>query len=318
VITVLSYGPQGSEVVHDPDEISDVVARGDRLLWVDLSDPTDEDFATIDREFELHHLAMEDARKHGQRPKLELYPTHAFVVAYSRALCEVDLFVGPTWLVSVRGRNDTGETWSVDDARRRFERTSGTTFTVGFLLYSVLDEIVDGWFVALDAVEDELEAMEDRIFAEERLVEHDVQQDLFQLRRRLLLARRAVVPVRDVLSALLRREVRWIDDATLVLLQDVYDHVLRVADAIDTQRELMGNAVDAHLAIISNRMNEVMKTMTSWGAILLGATLIAGIYGMNFEHMPELGWAYGYPFALGLMGVLTLVGWAFFRRRGWL
>ncbi|HEX2039509.1 MAG TPA: magnesium/cobalt transporter CorA [Acidimicrobiales bacterium] len=318
MITVLSYGPQGSEVVHDPDEISDLVARGDRLLWVDLSDPTEDDFRTIDREFELHPLAVEDARKHGQRPKLELYPTHAFVVAYSRALCEVDLFIGPTWLVSVRGRNHAGETWSLDDARRRFERTSAPEFTVGFLLYSVLDELVDGWFVALDAVEEELEELEDRIFSHEPLVEAEVQQDLFHLRRRLLLARRAVMPVRDVLSALLRREVRWIDDATLVLLQDVYDHVLRVADAIDTQRELMGNAVDAHLAIISNRMNEVMKTMTSWGAILLGATLIAAIYGMNFEHMPELGWAYGYPFALGLMVVLTLVGWAFFRRRDWL
>lgn len=318
MITVLSYGPRGSEVVHDPADISELVAQGDRLLWVDLSDPTDEDFATVDREFELHHLAMEDARKHGQRPKLELYPTHAFVVAYSRALCEVDLFVGPTWLVSVRGRNDAGETWSLDDARRRFERTSATDFTVGFLLYSVLDELVDGWFVALDAVEEELEVLEDRIFAQAPLAEHDVQQDLFHLRRRLLLARRAVMPVRDVLSALLRREVQWIDDATLVLLQDVYDHVLRVADAIDTQRELMGNAVDAHLAIISNRMNEVMKTMTSWGAILLGATLIAGIYGMNFQHMPELGWALGYPFALGLMALLTAVGWAFFRRRDWL
>jgi magnesium transporter len=226
--------------------------------------------------------------------------------------------VGPNWLVSVRARNDAGETWSLDDARRRFERTSATEFTVGFLLYSVLDELVDGWFVALDAIEDELEALEDCIFGDAAPPEHDVQEDLFHLRRRLLLSRRAVVPVRDVLSGLLRREVAWIDDATIVLLQDVYDHVLRVAEAIDTQRELMGNAVDAHLAIISNRMNEVMKTMTSWGAILLGATLIAGIYGMNFQHMPELGWKLGYPFAIGLMGLLTVVGWALFRRRDWL
>jgi magnesium transporter len=317
MITVLSYGPEGAEIVHDPDDISDVVAAGDRLVWVDLAEPTDDDFATIEREFELHHLAMEDARKHGQRPKLELYPGHAFVVAYSHSLCEVDLFVGPTWLVSVRARNDAGETWDVQDARRRFERTSSVDFTVGFLLYTVLDELVDGWFDAVDAMDDKVEALEDCIF-EGNPAEHDVQQDLFRLRRELLVSRRSVAPLRDVVSALLRREVDWIDETALVLLQDVFDHVLRVSEAIDTQREIMGNAVEAHLAIISNRMNQVMKMMTSWGAILLGATLIAGIYGMNFSHMPELGWSWGYPFALGLMGLLTLVGWAFFRRRDWL
>jgi magnesium transporter len=317
MITVLSYSPQGAEVVHDPDDISDVVAAGERLLWVDLADPTADDFATVEREFELHHLAVEDARKHGQRPKLELYPGHAFVVAFSRSLCEVDLFVGPTWLVSVRARNDAGETWDREDARRRFERTSSVDFTVGFLLYTVLDELVDGWFDAVDALDDKVEALEDCIF-DGNPAEHDVQQDLFRLRRELLLSRRSVAPLREVLSALLRREVRWIDETALVLLQDVFDHVLRVSEAFDTQRELMGNAVDAHLAIISNRMNRVMKTMTSWGAILLGATLIAGIYGMNFEHMPELGWSWGYPFALGLMLLLTVVGWAFFRRRDWL
>ena len=110
----------------------------------------------------------------------------------------------------------------------------------------------------------------------------------------------------------------WVDDLALTHFQDVYDHVLRATDQIDAQRELMGNAVEAHLAIISNRMNEVMKTMTSWGALLLGSTLIAGIYGMNFEHMPELGWALGYPFAIALMMVATVSGYLAFKRRDWL
>ena len=111
----------------------------------------------------------------------------------------------------------------------------------------------------------------------------------------------------------------WIGERhPLVAPQDVYDHVLRAIDLIDGQRELMGNAVDAHLAIISNRMNQVMKTMTSWGAILLGSTLIAGIYGMNFRHMPELQWRYGYPYALALMATLTVTGYVYFRKRDWL
>ena len=318
MISVLSYGRDGREVVHDPEQISDIVGRDGRLLWVDLVRPTDEDFACIEREFNLHHLAIEDARKHGQRAKLEKYPTHAFVVAYSEALCEVDLFIGPHWLVTVRGTNDEGQAWELEEARQRFERIRGGGATVGLLLYTVLDELVDGYFRATDAVEDELEALEDRIFGEDVPREQEVQQDLFDIRRRLLFFRRAVVPMRDVVNALLRREVEWVDDRAAVLLQDVYDHVLRAIDLIDSQRELMGNAVDAHLAIISNRMNQVMKRMTSWGAILLVSSLIAGIYGMNFEHMPELGWRYGYPMAIAAMGALTLGGYLFFRRRDWL
>jgi len=121
-----------------------------------------------------------------------------------------------------------------------------------------------------------------------------------------------------VLNMMLRREVEWVDDATAVHLQDVYDHVLRAIDLIDGQRELMGNAVDAHLAIISNRMNYVMKKMTSWGAIILGSTLVAGIYGMNFRHMPELDWQFGYAWALGIMLTITIVGYWFFSKKDWL
>ncbi|MBW3667758.1 MAG: magnesium/cobalt transporter CorA [Actinobacteria bacterium] len=318
MITVLDYGKDGVEVVRDPGDISDLLGHEGRLLWVDLSDPTDEDFACIAAEFDLHPLAMEDARKHGQRPKLERYPTHVFVVAYSEKLAEVDLFVGPDWLVTVRGANEDGDRWQIDEARRRFERTRVNGAAVGLLLYTILDELVDGYFRATDIAEDELETLEDRIFGEDVPDEREVQHDLFEIRRRLLHFRRAVVPLRDVINALLRREVPWIDDQTVLLLQDVYDHVLRVIDLVDTQRELMGNAVDAHLAIISNHMNEVMKTMTSWGALLLGSTLIAGIYGMNFEHMPELGWQFGYPMAIGLMVLLTVTGFVAFRRRDWL
>ena len=145
-----------------------------------------------------------------------------------------------------------------------------------------------------------------------------IQQELFDVRRQLLFFRRAVVPLREVLNMMLRREVAWVDDATAVHLQDVYDHVLRAIDLIDGQRELMGNAVDAHLAIISNRMNYVMKKMTSWGAILLGSTLVAGIYGMNFRNMPELDWRLGYAWALGIMATITVVGYWFFSKRDWL
>ena len=318
MITVRCYNDGEVKEIENPADISELVGRKNRLIWVDLVDPTAEDFAHVEEEFELHPLAMEDAAKHEQRPKLEQYPTHAFVVAYSKQQAEVDLFIGKDWLVSVREREPEGEVWDIEPVRARFERTKPDCATVGFLLYTILDELVDGYFDATDKLEDGLEDIEEAIFADEKVDEADVQQQLFEVRRKLIVFRRKVVPLRDVVNALLRREVEWIDDRTLVHLQDVYDHLLRAVDLIDSHRELLGNAVDAHLALISNRMNEVMKKMTSWGAILLGSTLIAGIYGMNFEHMPELGWQLGYPFALGLMALLTLLGFWYFRKKDWL
>jgi magnesium transporter len=261
---------------------------------------------------------MEDVRERHQRPKLEKYPTHAFLVAYSAGLQEVDIFIGPTWIITFRERFGEGEAWGIDAAKSRFDRTHPEECDVGFLVYVLLDELVDGYFDATDKAEDALEVLEDRIFGEELQDERVVQQELFNIRRRLLQFRRAVVPLREVVSSLLRKEVPWVDDHDVVLLQDVYDHVLRSIDLLDGQRELMGNAVDAHLAIISNRMNSVMKKMTSWGAILLGSTLIAGIYGMNFKYMPELTWHWGYLYALGLMATLTIVGYRYFRSKDWL
>ena len=318
-ITVRCYNDGEVNEIEDPADISEILHQKDRLIWVDLVDPTAADFARVQEEFELHPLAMEDATKHAQRPKLEQYPSHAFVVAYSWQLAEVDLFVGKDWLVSVRERSDDDSVWDIGPVRSRFERTKPDCATVGFLLYTILDELVDGYFTATDDIEDRLEEIEEAIFESgERFDEAEVQQRLFSVRRELVLFRRKVVPLRDVVNSLLRKDVDWIDQAALVHLQDVYDHILRATDLIDSHRELLGNAVDAHLAIISNRMNEVMKKMTSWGAILLGSTLIAGIYGMNFAHMPELGWRLGYPFALGLMVLLTIVGFWYFRKKDWL
>jgi magnesium transporter len=294
------------------------VGRDDCLLWVEVSEPSEDDLTCLGKEFSLHPLALEDVRNRQQRPKLEHYPTHAFVVAYTSNLQEVDFFIGPNWVVSVCESEGDHGVWSTDNARIRFERTRPDPPTPGFLLYTLLDVLVDGYFGATESSEDELEDLEERIFAEDLPDEHSVQQQLFDVRRRLVLFRRAVVPLREVLSSLLRGEVKWIDEHTRTYLQDVYDHVLRAVDQLDAQRELMGNAVDAHLAIISNRMNMVMERMTAWGAVLLVATLVAGIYGMNFDHMPELHWQFGYLWALGLMATITVVGYRYFKRKDWL
>ncbi len=303
----------GSAKEIESEAISDVVGTADQLLWVHATKPTEDDLACLAKEFGLHPLAIEDIRERHQRPKLEHYPSHSFLVAYSAGLAEMELCVGPGWVITV-----CDGTWNPGEIAKRFERTRTEHASVGFFVYLLLDEVVDGYFTAAEAMEEDLEDLEEQIFSEELAGERAAQQELFGARRRLLVLRRHVAPLRDVVASLLRREADWVDDATATHLQDVYDHVLRAVDLLDNQRELMGNAVEAHLAVISNRMNEVMKTMTSWGAILLGSTLIAGIYGMNFANMPELDWRLGYPFALGLMALITIVGFRSFRRKDWL
>ena len=318
MITVRTYGGGKAHQHADPSSIATLAGGSDGLLWVDLVDPDEDDLSCLQEQFDLHPLAIEDVRKHHQRPKLEQYPTHSFVVAYSSGMQEVDFFIGGHWVVTVRERDEAGEVWNDAGARTRFERLTPDVASPGFLLYVLLDELVDGYFAAADSTEDALEDLEEAIFESRTADSGGVHEALFDIRRKLVSFRRIVVPMRDVVSGLLRGEVEAVDDQARVHFQDVYDHVLRVVDQLDAHRELVGNAVDAHLAMMSNRMNEVMKRMTSWGAILLGSTLVAGIYGMNFEHMPELGWRLGYPFALSLMGAVTFFGFRYFKRKDWL
>lgn len=318
VLTVRHHLPGRVVEGIDPAQVSELLDTGAGVVWVDGIDLSDDELLLLAEEFGLHHLAVEDARKHGQRPKLEHYATHAFLVAASADLAELDVWIGPRWLVTVRGRGRNGEAWDPTPALALYQRVTLHEPDVGKAVWAVLDVVVDEYFTALDRSEDVLENLEDRVFSEHGTDERAVQRDLFEIRRHLLEFRRAIVPMRDVVAGLLRREVPTVGGEALVLLQDVFDHVLRVIDQADAQRELMGNAVDAHLAIISNNVNKVMKTMTSWGAILFSAGLIASIYGMNFRHMPELGWAFGYPFALGMMAVVTLLLWRWFRKRGWI
>ena len=321
MLNASAYNGESSWSVSGVEAIVSAVGDATNLVWVDLCGPIDEDLDAIAAALDLHELAVEDVRKHGQRAKLDRYPLHAFLVAYARAadgdMCEVDVFIGPNWIVTVRETNDHGEAFSIVDVAHRYARLRKLDTGIGFLLYCLLDDLVDGYFAEAEQAEDALEVIEETLFDVGPPPDGTLQQELLELRRSLITFRRRVVPLRDVVLALLRREVPWIEDAAMVYLEDVFDHILRVIDQIDTQRELMGNVVDASLALTSNRMNEVMKKMTSWGAILIVATLIAGIYGMNFTDMPELHWRFGYYGALGLMLLTTSGMYLYFRRKKW-
>jgi magnesium transporter len=322
MLTARVFGSSAPEMIEGLDAIGAALADASNLVWIDLDGPSEGELAPLVPVLGLHQLAVEDVDKHGQRAKLDRYPHHAFLVAYARAedgdLCEVDFFIGPNWLVTVRERNEHGETFAVDEVLDRYERTRDVDRSVGFLLYTLLDALVDGYFQAIENAEDSLETIEEDLFDNGPPDDGSLQQALLDLRRELILFRRRVVPLRDVVLSLLRREVPWIEESSIVYLQDVLDHLLRVIDQIDTQRELMGNVVDASLGLASNRMNEVMKKMTSWGAILIVATIVAGIYGMNFSNMPELHWRYGYYGALGTMVLAMSLMYLYFKRKKWL
>jgi magnesium transporter len=322
VITVRVYEGDGCDVVEDRDAAVAAIGDPSTLVWVDACDVTDDELHWLADSFGLHELEVEDIRERGQRAKLERYPDHSFIVAYARtageALTEVDLAVGPSWLVSVRERTSDGAIFDIDAVHDRYDRFRSVDQGVGFLLYTILDTLVDDYFDVVDAFEERLEEIETTLFEIGPPKGGALQQELLQLRRQLIYLRRRIVPLRDVVMGILRREVADVQGDALLYFEDVLDHLLRLLDQIDTERELMGNVVDASLALMSNKMNQVMKKMTSWGAILIVATLIAGIYGMNFENMPELHWRYGYLAALGTMALATSGLYAWFKHKDWL
>ncbi|MFT3853121.1 MAG: magnesium transporter CorA family protein [Ilumatobacteraceae bacterium] len=287
--------------------------------WVDAVDPSDEELDALIDEFHLDGRAFVDAHRRAARPTMQSFEDHVYVVAFSGSLDEIDMYVGPTWFVTIRDRDAAStQPWDPSTALERCHRRPADKLTSGMMLLIVLDELVDGYFDATDTMEDRVESLEDRIFEEPPVPAAALQQDLFSLRRQLLGLRRAVIPLREVLASILRDEVRFVTGDAVVAGHYVFDKLLRAIDLVDEQRELLGNAVDAHLAVMSNQMNLVMKKLTAWGSILFGATLIAGIYGMNFTHMPELRWHLGYPLALATMAVVSWLLWRMFRKRDWL
>ena len=323
VITERHYGPADAQPDARADARTDARAgaRTDGragVHWIDVIDPTHDELDAIASRFALNANTFDEAHRQSARPTLRRYPDHAYIVAFSADLAEIDMYLGPDWLVTVRHKHDDGEAWDPDETIERFERRCGTEPTAAVLLLTLIDVLIDDYFDLTDVIEDRTEAVEDRIFAETLRTERETQEQLFGLRRDLLQLRRVVMPLREVLGAISRQELVGVEGEALALARDLYDRMLRVVEVVDEQRELLGNAVDAHLAVMSNQMNLVMKQLTAWGSIVFGATLIAGIYGMNFEHMPELTWYLGYPMALGMMAVLSLVLFRVFRRRDWL
>ena len=304
----------------DPDQISTLCAETSKVIWVDVSNPESKDFDDLAREFGFHPLAIEDCKSGHQRPKIDEYSGYYFMVLYEAEMCadgelelrELNIFLGPNYLVTVHSKPIR----AIKTAERLWrEWTDLAERRTGLVTYLLVDSIVDDYLPLLDSVSDKLEELEEQIFED---FNPGSLQEIFNIKKQLLFLRRAVVPLRDVFNTLQRREQPIFSRDTMVYFQDVHDHLIRVADMIDTLRDLIASAMDAYLSISGNRMNIVMKRLTSISTILMSITLVAGIYGMNFQFMPELGWRYGYTGALTSMLVIGLALYFYFRKINWL
>jgi magnesium transporter len=306
----------------DLHKIDVLRAKAEHVIWLDIATPTAEDLDLLRDEFSVHPLALEDLEKRRQRAKIDTYADQQIVVSYeilpARSkesafdLGELHVFAGPGYLVSVRWKDSP----AIDNVSKRFrDRPDSVARTPGTLLYTILDAVVDGYFPLLDKLTDKIEELEERILAGGRATV--TLRTVLALKRQLLELRRTISPERDVANALLRRDLPLVDDLSAPYFQDLYDHLIRVLDQLDLQRDLLASALEANLSVTSNNLNAIMKRLPAFTVILMVPTLIAGIYGMNFHFMPELSWSVGYPFALGLM-LIAMVGAAiFFKRKDW-
>lgn len=312
------------------DEVAQLLQDPDWNLWIDINTPGNADVRFLRETMRFHPLAVEDVVNRHQRPKLDQYEGYAFLVLYAgkdddptHPLRELSAFSGKDYLVTLHvGQSDEIETararWkqAVCEPGSGFENCRANGAEIG--LYVLLDSIVDGYFPLLDDLGEEIEAFELKVFGRADRTTGQLVRDLMGLRKRLLQLRRLLSPTRDVINQLARREMDLSQSGLSVYYLDVYDHVVRVLDTVDTYRDMIGSALDAYLSVSSFRLNETMRTMTALATILMSMALVTGVYGMNFTFMPELGWPLGYPFALGFMLVVGGAVALWFRRRKWL
>jgi magnesium transporter len=316
--SVYAHGKRVADVAID--EAGEWAKRPGHLVWIGLFEPSYELLARVQAQFDLHPLAIEDAGKAHQHPKLEQYGEALFVVARTAqmvderiAFGETHIFIGRGYVVTVRH----GASTSYAAVRQRCE-SCPTVLSHGehYVLYAILDFIVDNYLPVVETIHEEVEAIEDRVFA--AVPDKADGQRLYMLRRDLLRLRNAAAPLVNVCRRLEHAEVMSVDATMQPLFRDVTDHVLRVQEEIDMLREVLAFAFEASLLNGQAEQTSITRRLAAWAAILAVPTAIAGIYGMNFEYMPELKWGYGYFLVLGV--VATICGTLYVRLKhyGWL
>ncbi|MET8145964.1 magnesium transporter CorA family protein [Sphaerisporangium sp. NPDC005288] len=304
-------------------DVSEHLKDPSATVWFDLLSPTPEKLAVISEELGLHELAVEDVLHPHQRPKLDIYETHLFLTLYAVRLgedatalhlTELSVFVTKNALVTVR----SDDSCDIDAITARWDASPGKAgHGVSFLLHTLLDYVVDGHFDVAQALDDRVEALEDGLFTERPGNNRGMQRRMFDVRRTTVRFRRVVLPMREVLTSLMRRDLGVVESEMAPYYQDVYDHVLRVSEWTESLRDLVGNVYETHLNLQGYRMNDIMKRVTSWAAIIAVPTLITGFYGQNIPF-PGFSHAEGFWTSSLLIVVASAILYVVFRKKDWI
>jgi magnesium transporter len=309
----------GGVELHDA---YDACRRDDAAwVWIGLHEPGPDEFDSVAREFQLHELAVEDAIKAHQRPKLEVYGKTIFLVLRTASYIEetedvelgqIMLFVGPGFIISVRH----GTATDLHPVRLRLEER-GDLLKCGpsAVLHAIVDKVVDDWSPVITGVSDDVEEVEKEVFSDDRI---NPTERIYKLKRETVELHRATEPLIDPLGRLVRDPFDVVDDRIQPYFRDVLDHVKRANESVENLREMLNGTLEANLAQVSVRQNDDMRKITAWAAIAAIPTVIGAIYGMNFNHMPELRFRYGYPLVLIVIAVACLMLYRRFKRIGWL
>jgi magnesium transporter len=303
-------------------QISEYLQESGTVVWLDLCEPDRKDLELVSEEFGLHPLAVEDAIQQHERPKLDRYQDHAFLTAYAVTLdpatgmlatSELAAFATPRALITVR----KDPRFDIDGVVARWDGSADLArHGVGFLLWGLVDFVVDGHFAAVQQLDEAMEGLEELLF-DERPRNAEVQRRSFELRKSLVVLRRVVLPMREVVNTLLRRDLKLVDDAIGPYFQDVYDHVLRATEWTESLRDLVSTILETNLTIQGNRLNSIMKKVTGWAAIIAVPTAVTGFYGMNVPY-PGYGQHSGFVASVILLVVLSGGLWVLFKRLDWL
>ncbi len=310
---VYEGGKKHAEI--QPGDIHEYLRLPQCFIWVALYEPTREELETMQREFSLHELAVEDARHGHQRPKIEEYGDSLFVVLHTAELAgadlrlgEVDVFVGPNYVLSVR----TGTERGFGGVRARSEREPELLrHGSAYVLYAIMDAVVDRYFPVLDGLEAALEEVEERIFSGQN--NRAIIETLYALKQKLMTLKHATGPLLEATGKLYGGRVPQLCAGLQDYFRDVYDHLVRVNQSVDSLREMVTTAITVNVSLLTIQENEVTKRLAAYAALVAVPTMIAGIYGMNFDTMPELDWRFGYPVVVAVM--LLIDGYLFFRFR---
>jgi magnesium transporter len=327
-ITVINYDRESFDIIHDAtlDDCSrfkDLPAH----TWINIDGLHDiKAIETVGRLFGIHPLILEDIVNTDHRPKIDISDDSVFIILKTHTLLQETVLSSAQFslilkqdLVLTFQEEDRGV---LDGVRQRLKSNKGLIRKSGsdYLAYAIIDDILDNYYSVLEYVGEEIETNE------EQLIERpspDIFQSIHDLKKQMIFLRKAIWPLREIIGSLERERPPLIQETTYIYLRDLYDHIFQIIDTVETFRDMISGMLEIYLSSISNRMNEIMKTLTIFASIFIPLTFVTGIYGMNFNteksifNMPELNWAYGYPFILGIMAVIGIGMFIFFRRKKW-